>query len=91
MSTYRYDTTVPESYWPQPNKPWRLSWGFGAFKDFATLEEAQAEHERLLTALTGDWVNSVWDPYNAVEKWAPMRIKDNEGRDSATRSHEDAQ
>lgn len=70
-----YDTTVPEDYWPQPDKPWRVSWGFGVFEDFATQGEAQAKHDELKRELKGDWRDTIDEPYNAYEMWAPQRIE----------------
>lgn len=33
---------IPERYWPDTERPWRVKWGFGLCRDFVTREEAQA-------------------------------------------------
>ena len=33
---------IPEQFRPSRDKPWRVAWGFGAFRDFATEAEADA-------------------------------------------------
>lgn len=58
---------IPMRYWPSTEKPWRVSWGLGAFEDFATKEEAEAHAAKLRRELKGDWADSVEDPVNAVE------------------------
>lgn len=71
----RYDTTVPEAYWPQADKPWRVSWGIGAFEDFATEAEAVVAAAEIRARFgEADWADSVNAPFNAYERWAPMRI-----------------
>lgn len=32
---------IPEKYHPNPEKPWRVTWGIGCFKDFAAREDAE--------------------------------------------------
>lgn len=58
---------IPERYWPDTEKPWRVSWGFGCFEDFATEAEAQALADKLRADKTGGWDALVQDPFNAVE------------------------
>jgi hypothetical protein len=50
---------IPEQFWPDTEKPWRITWGIGAFKDFVTSAEAEAYREHLLETLTGDWRSTV--------------------------------
>jgi hypothetical protein len=61
---------IPEAFWPDTDTPWRVCSGFGAFKDFATQEEAQTFYENLLAkeerAGLG-WDALVREPFNAVE------------------------
>ena len=45
---------IPEQYWPDTEKPWRVVWGIGAFADFATEDEAQSHGKG--------------EPFNAVER-----------------------
>lgn len=59
---------IPEAYWPDTEKPWRVSWGFGAFKDFATKEEARTFHAKMLANEKGDWRNLVNEPFKATER-----------------------
>lgn len=58
---------IPESCWPDTEKPWRVISGFGAFTDFATKDEALLYYKHLKETLTGDWRDSVQIPKNIVE------------------------
>lgn len=61
---------IPEKFWPDTEKPWRVSWGFGVFEDFATREEAQAFYEEKVAADTrqgGGWERLVQEPFDAVK------------------------
>lgn len=65
------DSNIPETYWPDDEKPWRVSWGFGAFEDFATEAEAKAAAIEIRARFGTDWPgDSVGEPFNAVETWA---------------------
>lgn len=60
---------VPETYWPDTDRPWRVISGIGYFEDFATKAEAQAHADRLRKNWAGqDWADTVRDPFNAVER-----------------------
>lgn len=59
---------IPTQFWPDTETPWRVVWGLGAFKDFATLDAAELYAEELRESLTGDWVQTVRAPFNAVER-----------------------
>lgn len=59
---------IPERYWPDTEKPWRVVSGLGAYADFATKDEAQAHADHLRVTLRGDWADSVQDPFNVVEE-----------------------
>ena len=59
---------IPEQFWPDTEKPWRASWGFGAFRDFATKAEAEAFYAQRLEEERGDWKNLVNEPFNACER-----------------------
>lgn len=59
---------IPETYWPDTEKPWRVSWGIGAFEDFATKAEAQQHADKLRKEWAGkDWADSVRNPFNATK------------------------
>lgn len=48
---------IPEQYWPDTEKPWRVTWGLGAFSDHATREQADAEAERVRKQRPDDQVH----------------------------------
>ena len=54
---------IPERYWPDTEKPWRVTWGIGQFEDFATEEEAQRFYARQESRGT----ELLSEPFNAVE------------------------
>jgi hypothetical protein len=61
---------IPERYWPDTEKPWRVSWGFGCHEDFATEEEAASFAKRQrdeFIAERGGWEDTVNGPFNAAE------------------------
>lgn len=58
---------IPETYWPNTDTPWRVSWGFGAFEDFATNEEAQAFFDKQVEEQKNGWQDLVVEPYKVVE------------------------
>ena len=37
---------IPEKYWPDTETPWRVAWGIGCFRDFATRAEADLFHSK---------------------------------------------
>lgn len=55
---------IPEAYWPYLDKPWRVTYGFGCFDDFATEASARQAYDRL-RARQPDLNPS--EPFNAVE------------------------
>lgn len=62
---------IPERYWPDTEKPWRVSWGFGMHQDFATEAQAQAFRDKKYAddvADGGGWENLISGPYNAAER-----------------------
>lgn len=59
---------IPEQFWPDTDRPWRVVSGLGAFADFATEAEAQAYHDELVATLVGDWAESVQAPKNVCER-----------------------
>ena len=59
---------IPEQFWPDTEKPWRVSFGIGAFKDFATEAEARAFHAQKVAEEDGGWERLVNEPFNAVER-----------------------
>jgi hypothetical protein len=62
---------IPEQFWPDTDKPWRVQWGFGVFEDFETREEAQEFYKQKLDAEIADgggWDRLVRPPFNAVER-----------------------
>lgn len=58
---------IPETYWPDTEKPWRVAWGFGVFEDFATEEEAQTFYEEKKASEPADWGRLVREPFNAIK------------------------
>lgn len=58
---------VPSQYVPQVDKPWRVTWGFGVFEDFATEAEAVEFYDKTKAAAKGDWADLVCEPFDAVE------------------------
>lgn len=58
---------IPEKYWPDTEKPWRVTWGIGVFQDFATEEEAKEFQVKLL-AEWGDDICAPGEPFNAIER-----------------------
>lgn len=66
---------IPTTYWPSPDKPWRITWGFGAFEDFAS--EAQAEERRteLLSSLSNGWQDSVGAVSNVHDRTREILAK----------------
>lgn len=63
---------IPKTYWPEPDKPWRVSWGFGAHTDFATKEAADEEVTPLRANLFADWDSTVADPFNVHDRTREM-------------------
>lgn len=55
-------SNVPDQYRPNPDKPWRVAWGFGAFEDFATEEEARRKFESVPDGL------APMPPRNTIEE-----------------------
>lgn len=54
---------IPETYWPDSEKPWRVTFGIGCFQDFATEAEALDFYER--ERQDGDLMRP---PFNAAER-----------------------
>lgn len=59
-----FDRRMEETYRPDPARPWRVSWGFGAFEDFESEEQARSYYE---TLPEDGWLRQ--EPFNAVEAW----------------------
>ena len=58
---------------PFAAKPWRVVWGFGAYRDFPTLGEAEGFAKNLRASLPADWPETVTEPFDAVERFAANR------------------
>ena len=61
---------IPERYWPDTEKPWRVSWGIGCHEDFTTEAEAASfakERRDQFESEHDGWEVTVNGPFNAVE------------------------
>ena len=57
---------IHERFWPDTDKPWRVTSGFGVFEDFATQAEAQRFYETMKRDHTDAHLRP-GEPFNAVE------------------------
>lgn len=47
--------------------PWRVVWGFGVHRDFATQAEAQAFYESERETQKNGWQDLVCEPFNVID------------------------